>query len=481
MRLYDTLAGEEREFVPQGDEVKLYVCGVTPYAPCHVGHAMSYVVFDVLRRYLEYLGYRVRQVQNFTDIDDKIIQRSQQEGVSTQELVERYIDEYFHNMDALNVKRAYEYPKATQEVPHIVEMISSLVDKGYAYPSNGDVYFRVTKARDYGKLGRRSLEQMIAGARVEVNPGKENPMDFTLWKAAKPEEPSWESPWGKGRPGWHIECSTISLKYLDGEPDIHGGGQDLVFPHHENEIAQSEAYTGRSPFAHFWVHNGLMQLGQDKMSKSLGNLVTVEEALNRYGPDALRLFFLGSHYRSPLTYSEEGLAAAKTAVERLRTALQPGSKDRANPLDPQSYRQRFLQAMDNDLNTPQALSALFDLAREINRGKEADRVVAKAQETLRELGELLGLAFKDPGVDQVVDVAPFIQLLIETREELRSQKMYDGADRIRQRLAGLGVLLEDTPQGTVLKYRPPSQPPSEGGERLFLPANEPGEAGQCRE
>ena len=464
MRLYDTLSRKEREFAPEGDEVKLYVCGITPYAPCHVGHAMSYVIFDVLRRYLEHLGYRVRHVQNITDVDDKIIERAQQEGVSTQELAGRYTDAYFREMDALNVKRAHVYSNATQEVPHMVEMIKVLVDKGYAYTANADVYFRVTKDPDYGKLSHRSLEQMIAGARVEVSPGKEHPMDFTLWKAAKPGEPSWDSPWGKGRPGWHIECSAISLKYLGGGLDIHGGGQDLVFPHHENEIAQSEAYTGKSPFARFWVHNGLLQLGQDKMSKSLGNLVTVEEALRRYGADALRLFFLGSHYRSPLAYSEEAIGGTKAAMERLRNALQPGQEDNANPLDPHPYRQRYFQAMDSDLNTPQALSAIFDLAREINRGREGGKSVAKAQETLREMGELLGLTFKEPGLDQMVDVALFIQLLIEVREELRSQKNYDSADHIRNRLAELGVMLEDTPQGTIWKYRQPTSPSSQGGE-----------------
>ena len=306
--------------------MKLYVCGITPYAPSHLGHAMSYVVFDVLRRYLEFLGYEVDHVQNFTDVDDNIIQRSQQEGIDLQELADRHIQEFMTNMEALNVKRASVYPRATQEMPKIIEVIRSLIDKGYAYAASGSVYFHVTRASDYGKLSNRTLDGMMAGARVEVDAHKEHPMDFALWKEAKPGEPSWESPWGPGRPGWHIECTAMALAYLGETLDIHGGGQDLVFPHHENEVAQSEAYTGKTPFVRYWTHNGLLQMGEDKMSKSLGNLISLEEGLKVYSPDSLRIFFLSSQYRSPLTYSQEALAATERAAERLRNALREGPR-----------------------------------------------------------------------------------------------------------------------------------------------------------
>ena len=454
MRLYNTLTGREEEFLP-GDpgNVRMYVCGVTPYAPCHLGHAMSYVVFDVLRRYLEFIGYQVDHVQNFTDVDDKILQTSQSEGVSPRELADRHIQEFMANMDALNVKRARAYPRATEEIPNMVRVIGSLVDKGYAYPSNGDVYFRVTKVDGYGKLSHRTLEGMKAGARVEVGAGKEHPMDFALWKAAKEGELSWESPWGRGRPGWHIECSAMSLEYLGETLDIHGGGQDLVFPHHENEIAQSEAHTGVAPFARHWVHNGLLQMGEDKMSKSTGNMVPLGEALKRFSPDALRLFFLGSHYRGPLTYTDDGLSSNERAADRLRNALRQAPQEGADSLDPEPYRQRFVEAMDSDLNTPQALAALFDLARDINRTIESGGGVRQAQEALSSLGSILGLTLQQPQRDGSEDSVPFIDLLINTRWELRAAKQFAMADQIRERLAELGVELEDTAQGTQWKYR----------------------------
>ena len=454
MKLYNTITGQDEEFVPAGDKVKMYVCGITPYAPCHMGHAMSYVIFDVLRRYLEFQGYEVEHVQNFTDVDDKIIQRAQEEGIYPQELAERHIQEFMDNMSALNVKSAGVYPRATQEIPHIIEVIRSLVEKEYAYAANGDVYFRVTKDMDYGKLSHRTLEGMIAGARVEVGAVKEHPMDFVLWKAAKEGEPSWESPWGPGRPGWHIECTAMSLMYLGETLDIHGGGLDLIFPHHENETAQSESYTGKTPFVRYWVHNGLLQMGENKMSKSLGNLVSLEDALNQYSPDALRIFFLGSHYRSPLTYSEEGLTATERAAERLRNVMREGRENLADSLDPLPYKQRFLQAMDSDLNTPQALAALFDLAREINRAIESGQGVGQAQKTLEKLGNILGLTFRQPqrkGLEG--EAKPFIDLLIDVRSELRAARQYDLADRVRTHLDELGVVLEDTSQGTLWKYR----------------------------
>ena len=455
MRLYNTLTGKTEEFVPaDGKKVKMYVCGVTPYAAAHVGHALSYVAFDVLRRYLEYLGYQVEHVQNFTDVDDKIIQRAQEQGVSTQDLADRHIDDFFRNMDALNVQRARVYPMATREMAPIIDTIQGLVDKGYAYPSGGDVYFKVTSSDDYGKLSHRTLEGMIAGARVAVDEHKEHPMDFVLWKGAKPGEPSWESPWGPGRPGWHIECTSMAVTYLGTSLDIHGGGQDLIFPHHENEIAQSEASTGLKPFARYWVHNGLLMLGEDKMSKSLGNLVSVQEALERYSPDSLRLYFLSSHYRSPLLYSDQGCAAMERSAERLREVLTRTSEG-TELLDPTPFQERFRSAMDDDLNTPRALAALFDMAREINRSW-ATKDVESAKDCLTHLGGILGLTFRDrhTNSDDHLAAKPFIDLLLTTRDELRRAKQYALADRIRDGLDRQGVVVEDTPQGTRWEYEP---------------------------
>ncbi|CAI7999138.1 Cysteine--tRNA ligase [Geodia barretti] len=449
MKLYNTLSGQVEEFVPSdGNLVKMYVCGVTPYSSTHVGHALSYVMFDTLRRYLEHKGYEVRHVQNFTDIDDKIIQRAQESGVSEDELVEEFIGDYFDTMDALNIQRASEYPRATREIPRIIDAISGLIDRGHAYPAAGDVYFRVTSKDDYGKLSHRTLDSMIAGARIQVDENKEHPMDFVLWKGAKPGEPSWESPWGPGRPGWHIECTAMSLEYLGEQLDIHGGGQDLVFPHHENEIAQSECYTGAKPFSRYWMHNGLLQLGSDKMSKSLGNLVSVVEALERYSPDAIRLYFLSSHYRSPLAYSDEGAAAVERSLERVRRALIPGNGAGAE-VEADTHRVRFAAAMDDDLNTPQAVAALFDLARDINRGRDAGQSVGSGQAALRELGAVLGLTFVDrPAPEADLAATPFIDLLVSVRTELRAARQFALADQIRDGLAEQGVSLEDGAQGT---------------------------------
>ncbi len=454
MRLHDSLTAQKRDFQPLGDEVRLYVCGVTPYAPAHVGHAMSYVYFDTLRRYLAFSGYRVRHVQNFTDIDDKIIAAAQREDISVEALAGRYIEDYLGEMDRLNILRADVYPRATEEVPQIIEMIEGLVAGGHAYPSGGDVYFRVTGFSGYGKLSHRTLDGMVAGARVETGVLKEHPMDFTLWKGAKPDEPSWESPWGAGRPGWHIECSAMSLRYLGSQLDIHGGGQDLVFPHHENEVAQSEAFTGEAPFVNFWLHNGLLQLDESKMSKSLGNLVTVAEALSLFSADAIRLFFLGSHYRGPLAYTEDGVRSQERAVERLRLAAT--APDAAAPegeaADPAPFRERFIAALDDDLNTPQALAALFDLARDINRAREASRPVADAQATLRELAGVLGLTFTTSSAEDGL-AGPLVEMLAEVRGELRAAKQFALADRIRDRLQELGVALEDSAQGTTWRFQ----------------------------
>ena len=452
MRISDTLTGEKREFTPiSGNQVRMYVCGVTPYAPVHVGHAMSYIVFDVVRRYLAYLGYDVRHVQNFTDVDDKLIDRANQANTTVEALAQQFIDDYFASMDALNILRAHEYPKASQEVPGMLEMISGLIEKGYAYESDGDVYFRVTKDAGYGKLSHRSLDTMRAGARLEVSELKEHPMDFALWKAAKPGEPTWDSPWGPGRPGWHIECSVMSRHYLGPTIDIHGGGQDLIFPHHENEIAQSEAFEGGdAPFSQFWLHNGLLQLDKEKMSKSLGNLVTVKETLERFEPDSIRLFVLQSHYRSPLGYSEESLQGAVRAAVRLRQAVNVTGQDKAgDSLDPSPYRDRFKAAMDDDFNTPQAVAALFDLAREINRAVEQGRGVDDAQAAMRELGgQVLGFTFVEPDVAVSDEMSARIQALVDQRQAHRAERRFADADAVRDELTALGVTLTDSPAGT---------------------------------
>jgi len=454
MKVFNTLSGQKEEFLPHSDEVKMYVCGVTPYDDAHIGHAMSYIVFDVIRRYLRFRGYKVKYVQNITDIDDKIIDRANQLGVSVRELAEKYTRSYFDDMDALNVGRADIYPRATEEIPKIIEVIQGLIDKGHAYPAQGSVYFRVKSVADYGKLAHRSLESMMPGECAIGGEDKEDPMDFALWKASKPGEPSWESPWGPGRPGWHIECSAMSLKYLGETLDIHGGGQDLIFPHHENEIAQSESFTGKKPFVKYWLHNGLLQLGEDKMSKSLGNLITIKEALQKYSADAIRIFVLSSHYRSPLTYSEEALEAAEKGAERLRQAND--REGRGEQLDwterIRRQQQRFIDAMDDDFNTPQAVATLFDLARDINRLGDEGYSVIHGQQLLAELANILGLTLKAPEKPSL-DAEPFIQLLISTRQQLREAKQWQLADEIRAKLAGLGIILEDTPEGTVWKYK----------------------------
>ena len=450
MKLSDTLTGEKREFTPSGDEVRIYVCGVTPYSSAHVGHAMSYIVFDVLHRYMEFRGFRVRRVQNFTDIDDKLIERAAQEGVTVEALAEKRIAEYFEDMAALNIREADAYPRATQELPKIIEMTAGLIASGHAYESGGDVYFRVRSDEEYGKLSRRSLDAMRAGARVEPGVSKEHPMDFALWKSAKAGEPAWESPWGAGRPGWHIECSAMALRYLGESVDIHGGGQDLVFPHHENEIAQSEAFTGKRPFARFWLHNGLLNMDAQKMSKSLGNLVTISEALERYSADAIRLSVLNAHYRSPGYYSDEALAGAERAAARLRQALAaPANPDADAALDPRPARERFVEAMDDDLNTPQAVAALFDLAREINRESAEGRGAAAAQETLRELAGTLGLTLREPAAAVDAEFAARVDALVARRAELRAARDFTGADAVRAELAAMGVELTDSPSGTT--------------------------------
>jgi len=482
MKVFNTLSGQKEEFLPQGEEIKMYVCGVTPYSDAHLGHAMSYIIFDTILRYLKFRGYRVKYVQNVTDIDDKIIDRANQLGISARELAEKYADSFFKDMDALNIGRADIYPRATEEIPKIIEIGQGLIDKGYAYPAKGSIYFRVRNVPDYGKLAHRNLESMMAGARIEAGDEKEHPMDFVLWKASKPGEPSWESPWGKGRPGWHIECSAMSLKYLGDTIDIHGGGQDLIFPHHENEIAQSESFTGKKPFVKYWLHNGLVQLGEEKMSKSLGNLITIKEALEKYSADALRIFVLSSYYRSPLKYSEEALEAAERGTARLQQAVSryDPTGGAGEALDAKPYEEQFKEAMDDDFNTPQALAALFDLARKINEAGDAGINYGNAQSTLLSLARKVvglkipkriyvqvsaGISIKTtvdatfiPGKlipDELIPdtIKSRVIRLTEERVKCRRDKNWQRADEIRNKLAEFGVALEDTKARTVVTYK----------------------------
>jgi cysteinyl-tRNA synthetase len=459
----------------------MYVCGITPYDDSHVGHAMSYIIFDVVRRYLKYRGYGVKCVQNVTDIDDKIITRSNRLGVPAKELADKFTQRYFEDMDNLNVMPADFHPRATEEIPMMLDVIQGLIDQGYAYPAKGSVYFRVRNVPDYGKLSKRSVDAMRTGASVEPGEEKEDPLDFVLWKAAKPGEPSWDSPWGKGRPGWHIECSAMSLRYLGETIDIHGGGQDLVFPHHENEITQSESFTGKKPFVKYWMHNGALQLGAEKMSKSLGNLITIRDALKKYSADAIRIFVLSSYYRSPLTYTEEAIEAANDGAERL---LMVASKEtvggRAQILDAKPYYDKFIEGMNDDFNTPKALAILFDLANAINQAGDAGNNIIEAQNTLVSLGrKVMGLklprVFNVSVTDGIIlrstvdatvipgkiippehvpdKVKVNVNRLIEERLNCRKDKKWQRADEIRNKLAELGVILEDSKTVTTVAYK----------------------------
>ena len=447
MKIHNTLSGKTEDFEALDGKVNMYVCGITPYSASHIGHAMMSVIFDVVRRYLEFKGYDVCHIQNFTDIDDKMILAANSTGIDVADLAESNIADYLAEMDALNVARAHEYPRATAEIGKITEIIAKLIEKGYAYPVAGDVYFRVNRDEDYGKLSHRDLDGLIAGARVEVDERKEDAMDFALWKSQKPGEPAWDSPWGMGRPGWHIECSAMAIKYLGSSIDIHGGGRDLIFPHHENEIAQSESFTDEVPFSRFWMHNGMLRLGEDKMSKSIGNIVTVGEALSSYSPDALRLFFLSSHYRAPLLYTEANVAGQERALERLKNAVRPASAASVgSTIDVSPAKAQFVEAMDDDFNTPRALAAMFELAREINRGKDEGADVLGAQGALRELSGVLGISLDETA--ETSAAGPFVQMLVNVRTELRAARQFDIADSIRDRLSELGVTIEDTPEGT---------------------------------
>ncbi|MGB7875530.1 MAG: cysteine--tRNA ligase [Anaerolineales bacterium] len=463
LRVYNTITRKKEEFETlEPGLVKMYVCGVTVYNDAHVGHAMSALVFDIIRRYLEYRDYKVKYVMNYTDVDDKIIARANDLGEEPLKLAERYIKDYARNLADLNILPATANPRVSNTIDLIIEFVSGLIDKGYAYAAdNGDVYFRVEKDDDYGRLSRRKLEDMQAGARVESGEEKENPLDFALWKAAKPGEISWESPWGAGRPGWHIECSAMNLAELGEQIDIHGGGNDLIFPHHENEIAQTESYTGVE-FARFWIHNGMMQLGGEAMSKSTGNLVTIDEFLSKYDADVMRMVVLSGTYRAPLNYTEETLEAAEKGLERFKSGLRPGlpnakglTSEAGSALAKQTepIKQAFTDAMGDDFNTAGALAPLYELAKIINTARDAgatDEQLAPIQATLRELTGVLGLRLEEKTGSG--DAGKFIDLLVNVRNEARTQKLWALSDMIRDKLKELDVTIEDSKDGTSWRW-----------------------------
>jgi len=458
LKLYSTLS---RKVEPLGTiepgVVRMYVCGVTPYDNAHIGHAMSAIVFDMIRRYLEHSGYEVRHVVNFTDIDDKIIVRAQREGIPASELTEKLIADFHREREALGVLPATAYPQATLEIPAIVTMIEGLIEKGHAYEADGDVYFRVRTFDGYGKLSGRKVDDMVSGARIEIDERKEDPLDFALWKSAKPGEPTWPSPWSDGRPGWHIECSAMCSHHLNGQVDIHGGGTDLIFPHHENEIAQSEAFLGIEPFSRYWLHNGMLQLGGDKMSKSIGNVIRIKALIEGKKTQSFRLMVLQSHYRAPLTFSEESLDAAAKGLERLVTAARPPTHAPQEATDygiavaVQQASDQFHAAMNDDFNSPAAVAALFDLARAVNRAKDAgaglDEIDA-GRSALIALGGVLGLELESDD-SSVGDAAPFIDLLVQVRDRLRAEKQWALSDLIRDQLTEKGITIADGPQGST--------------------------------
>lgn len=453
MRIFNTLTREKDEFKPITEgEVKIYACGPTVYNYIHIGNARPLCVFDVLRRYFEWRGYKVSFVQNFTDIDDKLIKRANEEGSTVPEIAERYIKEFWTDADGLNVKHATVNPRATENIEQIQSIISALVEKGYAYQSGGDVYYRAKKFSGYGKLSHQPLKDLEAGARIDVTEIKEDPMDFCLWKGAKPGEPYWDSPWGKGRPGWHIECSAMACRYLGKTIDIHCGGLDLIFPHHENEIAQSEAANG-CEFAHYWMHNGFINVDNHKMSKSLGNFFTVRDVAEKYGYEPIRYMMVSCQYRSPINYSYEVIEQAKNSLERLYTcrnnidfALKNAKDGGEAPEFIEKRKQEFIAAMDDDLNTADALAAIFMLVRDINTliaegaGKTALEACA---DMFDQLTGVLGLVYnrKTEALDSDIEA------LIEQRTAARKAKDFKTADEIRDKLKAMGIVLEDTPQG----------------------------------
>lgn len=456
LQIYNTLTRQKETFQPlHGNKVGLYVCGVTVYDYCHIGHARTYLTFDNILRYLKYRGYDVTYVRNITDIDDKIIKRAEENKINWKDLTHHYIQAMHEDLHfTLNTLSPDSEPKATDYVPAMVKFIEKLIDKGYAYLApNKDVYYHVGKFESYGCLSHRDLDDLMAGARIEINESKKNPLDFVLWKSAKPGEPFWESPWGIGRPGWHIECSVMAMEILGETFDIHGGGPDLKFPHHENERAQSEALTGKT-FVKTWMHAGYLQINKEKMSKSTGNFITIREFLREYHPEVLRYFNVSSHYRSPIEYSTDNIEIARGALERIYTALRGLSKAEAPSMT--EYEKRFQTAMDDDFNTPEALAVLFDLVREINRERETN--LTRANElgaVLRKLGNLLGILNAQPESflqdRQIMSSKETqeIENLIAERNHARKQKDWLEADRIRAKLLGMGIELEDTSSGTL--------------------------------
>ena len=453
MKIFNTLTREKDEFKPINEgEVKIYACGPTVYNYIHIGNARPLCVFDVLRRYLEWRGNKVTFVQNFTDIDDKLIKKANEEGTTVPEIAKRYINEFWTDAKGLNVKEATVHPRATENIQQIIDIISALFDKGYAYESGGDVYYRTKKFKDYGKLSHQPLEDLEAGARIDVADIKEDPMDFCLWKGAKPGEPYWESPWGNGRPGWHIECSAMAGRYLGKTIDIHCGGFDLIFPHHENEIAQSEAANG-CEFAHYWMHNGFINVDNHKMSKSLGNFFTVRDVAEKYGYEPIRYMMVSCQYRSPINYSYEVIEQAKNSLERLYTcrdnidfALKNAPDGGEIPDFIETRKQEFIAAMDDDLNTADALAAIFMLVRDINTliaGGAGKNALAACADMFDELTGVLGIVYnrKTEALDSDIEA------LIEQRTAARKAKDFKTADEIRDKLKAMGIVLEDTPQG----------------------------------
>lgn len=459
MRIFNTMTRQKEEFIPNNpDEVKIYACGPTVYNYIHIGNARPLCVFDVLRRYLEYRGYNVKFVQNFTDVDDKIIKRANEEGITFEEVSKKYIEEFWTDANGLNFKKASVHPKATENIDEIINIIKTLEEKGYAYAVDGDVYFRTLKFKEYGKLSHQPIEDLQSGARIAIGEKKENPLDFALWKAAKEGEPYWDSPWGKGRPGWHIECSAMNKRFLGDTIDIHCGGQDLIFPHHENEIAQSECANGCT-FSKYWMHNGYINFDNVKMSKSLGNFKTVREIANVYGYEVIRYFLISSHYRSPINYSLEIIEQCKSALERLYTCREsldfalknakdiPDDEELIKKLN--SHREQFITAMDDDLNTADGVAAVFELVKDINTSildKEVSKNVCQtAAAVFDELCDVLGILYNRKNNDVDSD----IEALIEERQQARANKDWATADRIRDELKAKGIILKDTPQGVT--------------------------------
>lgn len=465
MKIYNTLTRKKEEFVPiEEGKVRMYVCGPTVYNYFHIGNARPFVVFDTMRKYLEYRGYKVKFVQNFTDVDDKIIKRAKEEGITAQEVGEKYMGEYFKDAAALNVKKATVHPRVTETMNDIIKFVRDLIDLGYAYESNGDVYYRARKFKGYGKLSGKNIDDLISGSRIAVDEKKEDPLDFALWKARKEEsEIAWESPWGMGRPGWHIECSAMAKKYLGDTIDIHAGGQDLQFPHHENEIAQSEAHSGK-PFANYWMHNGYINIDGIKMSKSLGNFKTVRDLLQVYDGEVLRFLILSGQYRGPIDFGEEILVQSQNGLNRMRNAkanlkhlivsgtgaMTDAEKEELKDFD--KYRQQFIEAMDDDLNTADAISAVFELITAINTAVKdgaSGEFAQKALDLLMELSGVLGLLQQDSS-KEVTEVDPEVQALIDERQEARKSKNFARADEIRDQLKAKGITLKDTPQGVQI-------------------------------